>query len=121
MACVLGILHVVFEGEKNVYTAECLVSSNMAPASAPRRPPALCRDCHYSGAPPDAVKGEGDKGRGSGGTGEPWVTLSSHPTITKLEPGWPSLEPASPLPAQPRGGLSARGTTVGCFLPPFLS
>lgn len=116
------ILHMVFEWEKNVYTPQCLLSSNMAPASAPRRPPTLCKEVvTISGVPPDAVKEEGDKGRGSGGTGEPRLTLSSHPIITKPEPGWPPLEPACPLPAQPRGGLSARGTTVGCFLPPFLS
>lgn len=77
----------------------------MAPASAPRRPPALCKEAvTISGAPPDAVKGEGDKGRGSGGTGEPRLTLSSHPIITKPEPGWPPLEPACPLPAQPGVG-----------------
>lgn len=41
------ILHMVFEWEKNVYTPQCLLSSNMAPASAPRRPPTLCKEACY--------------------------------------------------------------------------
>lgn len=35
MACVLGILHMVFEGEKNVYTRECLVSLEHGPSFCP--------------------------------------------------------------------------------------
>lgn len=66
-------------------------------ASALRRLLGLCKEAvTVSGAPPGALKGEDDKGRGSGGTGEPWLALSSNPIITKLEPCWPSLEPASP-------------------------
>ena len=90
--------------------------------SALRRLLGLCKEAvTVSGAPPGALKGEDDKGRGSGGTGEPWLALSFNPIITKLEPCRPSLEPASPLPAQPQGWLSATGMMVGCFLPPFLS
>lgn len=108
MACVLRILYKVFEFSK---APRYLVPSKLVLAPALRSLLGLCKEAvTIFGALPGALNGEDDKNREGGGLG--WFGAPA-PLITTLEPCWPSLEPASPFPAQHQDQLSASGTVVG--------
>lgn len=100
MACVLRILYEVFEFSK---APRYLVPSKLVLAPALRSLLGLCKEAV-------TIFGVDDKNREGGGLG--WFGAPA-PLITTLEPCWPSLEPASPFPAQHQGQLSASGTVVG--------
>lgn len=117
----MGFCSVVFEFNKTVLRGT-MVPSKVVLASALRRLLDLCRvAAAVSGAPPDTLREEDGMERESGGPGGLGLVLSSSPVITVLKPCCPSLEPASPIPAQPQLVISHRHNSgvVSCH-PPYL-